>query len=149
MNKLQLTTNGADETIGLGRKIGERLRGGEIIRLIGDVGAGKTTLVRGLARGIGSPDHVSSPTFTVHKLYKGRLKLYHYDFYRVGADVAVASELSEIMSEPNTAVVLEWPQQAKLSLPKDPLDISIRTTSEHGRQFEVTIPPHNSYIKVS
>ena len=147
MKSWKIVTHSAEETISLGEQIGSQLIGGEIIRLIGDVGAGKTTFVRGLVDGIGSDDHVSSPTFTVHKLYTGRIKLYHYDFYRVQDDKMVAYELHEIMDNKSQSVVLEWPEYAAAKLSEKPLDIIIRTISEQERSFEVRIPKENKYIK--
>jgi tRNA threonylcarbamoyladenosine biosynthesis protein TsaE len=147
MKSWKIVTHGAEETIELGKQIGSQLAGGEIIRLIGDVGAGKTTFVRGLVLGIGSNDHVSSPTFTVYKLYSGRIKLYHYDFYRVQNDKMVGHELHEIMDDKNQSVVLEWPEYAAAKLPEKLLDIIIQTINENERSFEVRIPKDSQYIK--
>jgi tRNA threonylcarbamoyladenosine biosynthesis protein TsaE len=144
-----MTTKDTEETIKLGQNLGSQLRGGEVIRLIGDVGAGKTTLVRGLAAGVGSSERVSSPTFTVHKLYKGRIKLYHYDFYRVQDDSAVASELEELMEDRDTSVVIEWPEYARLKLSTEPLDITITTLGDHVRRLKINVPDREgSYIKL-
>ena len=76
--------NTTDEMEMLGQQIGQRLRGGEIIELVGDVGAGKTTFTRGLAKGLAIHDNITSPSFTINCNYTGRdgLTLRHYDFYR-------------------------------------------------------------------
>lgn len=133
-----INTGSAGETEAFAEKLGKGLKGGEIIELSGDVGAGKTTFVRGLARGIGSPDRVSSPTFTIYKSYKSKdLTLYHYDFYRV-EDVAVASrELAEIASQPKTSVVVEWSDAVREVLPEDRLVVRIRPTGEETRIIEI------------
>lgn len=139
----------ADETIELGRVLGAHLKGGEIIRLIGDVGAGKTTFVRGLAEGIESVNHVSSPTFTVHKVYRGRITLYHYDFYRVGDDPAIVAELEELMTDSKTSLAVEWPESARLKLPSEAIDIDIKVGNEQQREFAISIPKHMDHIKLS
>jgi tRNA threonylcarbamoyladenosine biosynthesis protein TsaE len=148
MVKKDVTIQSAAEMMRFGQRIGSGLRGGEIIRLIGDVGAGKTTLVRGVVDGINSKDHVSSPTFTVHKKYTGRVDVYHYDFYRVQNDQAIARELAELAQEPRTCVVIEWPEYAALKLPVEPIDITIDITGEDQRSLTLTIPEKASYIKL-
>ena len=85
--------SGTSATETYAEKLANRLVGGEVIELVGDVGAGKTTFVRGLAKGLGSTDHVSSPTFTVEQVYTGRLTLYHYDFYRLPDAGVVKNQL--------------------------------------------------------
>jgi len=84
MDTLRITSESPEATEQLAEAIGRRLTGGEVIELVSDLGGGKTTFVRGLARGLGSADVVSSPTFTVSKVYKAdKLELHHFDFYRL------------------------------------------------------------------
>jgi tRNA threonylcarbamoyladenosine biosynthesis protein TsaE len=144
-----IRTENAVDTEALGLRLGEQLQGGEVVELIGDVGAGKTTLVRGIARGIGSLEHVSSPTFTVYKVYNGgRLPLYHYDFYRLQDDQVVKNELEEIVSQEQAVIVLEWAEQIGSVLPKAHMKISFRTLGEHTRELSIFIPEENGYVKL-
>ncbi len=79
-------TNSSEQTEALGEALGRSLRGGEVIAYMGDLGAGKTAFTRGLARGLGIPMRVTSPTYTVVNEYSGgRLELFHFDMYRLGS----------------------------------------------------------------
>ena len=78
-------THSADETFSLGINIGRKAKAGQVITLVGDLGVGKTVFTKGLARGLGITEPVSSPTFTIVQEYReGRLPLYHFDVYRIG-----------------------------------------------------------------
>ena len=75
----------AEETFALGKKIGEAIRPGNIISLVGDLGVGKTVFTQGVAKGLGIHEPVNSPTFTIMQVYEnGRLPFYHFDVYRIG-----------------------------------------------------------------
>ena len=83
---MTFTTHSAAETEALGERLATRLTGGEVIAYTGDLGAGKTAFTRGLARGLGITDRVTSPTFTIVNEYEGgRLPLFHFDMYRLGS----------------------------------------------------------------
>ncbi len=114
------STSSAD-TERLGELLGKCLKPGEAIELVSDLGGGKTTLVRGLARGLGSRDIVASPTFVLNKIYRGRsgLKLYHYDFYRLSQPGVVADQLAEALDDPKAIVVIEWGRPVKDVLPAE------------------------------
>jgi tRNA threonylcarbamoyladenosine biosynthesis protein TsaE len=103
----EVVTRSVEETEAAGRRFGEGLQAGHIIHLLGDLGAGKTAFVRGLAQGLGiDPDEVSSPTFTLVQEYKGRVTLFHVDLYRLaGAEVAELG-LDALASE--GIVAIEW-----------------------------------------
>ena len=86
-------SNSVEETEALGAELAGRLEPGDVVAFTGDLGAGKTAFVRGLARGLGIPDRVTSPTFTIVNEYEGgRLPLFHFDMYRLGS----ADELYDI-----------------------------------------------------
>ena len=102
-----VVTNSAAETETIGEHLGKRLRTGDVVLLTGELGAGKTTFVRGVTRGAGSSAPVASPTFQLVRVYPGRLQLAHVDLYRV-------EELSELVDlgleelAEQGAVVIEW-----------------------------------------
>lgn len=101
------TTNSTAETEDLGRGWGERLQSGDVVLLKGELGAGKTTFVRGVAQGTGSIAPVASPTFQLVRIYPGRVQLAHVDLYRVENSAQLADlGLEELATQ--GAVVVEW-----------------------------------------
>ncbi len=102
----ELETGSEGETEAAGRRLGERLRAGEVIHLLGDLGAGKTVFVRGLAQGLGvDPEEVSSPTFTLVQEYRGgRVALFHVDLYRLGGAEVEDLGLDALASEGVVAI---------------------------------------------
>lgn len=131
----------------LGERVGQRLKGGEIIDIVSEVGGGKTALVRGLARGMGSQDKVSSPSFTISKLYKaGSLTLQHFDFYRLDDPGLVAHELFEVIGDPHTIVAIEWSEVVKQVLPEKRLTVAITYVDATTRDIEFRYPTSLQYL---
>lgn len=124
----------------LGEKIGISLRGGEVIELVGDVGAGKTTLVKGLAKGLKIADPIQSPTFTISRVYAARdgLQLAHYDFYRLAEAGIMGEEIDEVSSKEDTVTVVEWSDAVEDRLPGDRLVIKISADSENTRILNIS-----------
>ena len=130
----ETTDSGATEK--LAEVIGQNLRGGEVIELVSDLGGGKTTFVRGLARGFGSADHVTSPTFKLSNEYKsGELKLIHFDFYRLGEAGLMSNELAEEIGDPKNIVVVEWADVVRGVLPEKRLTITFNQLVEDKRHL--------------
>ncbi|MEP7205160.1 MAG: tRNA (adenosine(37)-N6)-threonylcarbamoyltransferase complex ATPase subunit type 1 TsaE [Candidatus Saccharibacteria bacterium] len=131
--------HGEDEMIALGTRLGVLLFGGEIIELIGDVGAGKTTLSKGIALGLEVEEVVLSPSFTISRVYNGRdgLVLAHYDFYRLVDAGIMADELSETVSDPKTVTIIEWGGVVEGVLPIDRLTIRIESPTENSRRLSI------------
>lgn len=131
-----IEVSSANEMKRLGEKIGRLLQGGETIELVGDVGAGKTTLTKGLAVGLGVDDTVQSPSFTISQNYKARDGLYlsHYDFYRLNDAGIMAAELAEVTNDPLAIVVIEWADTVKDVLSESRWKIEITAISEDGRR---------------
>ena len=113
----RFTTRSEAETVELGERLAASLRAGATLLLHGDLGAGKTTLVRGIAKGLGiDPVEVSSPTFVLIQEYTGRLKLYHVDLYRV--ERAAVDDLGlEELAEGSAVVVIEWAERLPRPFP--------------------------------
>ncbi len=142
-----MLSNGSETTEHIGEQVGRKLRGGEVIELLSDLGGGKTTFVRGLARGAGSQSHVSSPTFKISNEYetlKGHIV--HYDFYRLTEAGPMEHELTEAFSDPHNVYVVEWGDVVKDVLPKERLTIQIRTKSEAEREIEFNCPESLTYL---
>lgn len=145
----EVRTENPESTEELAELIGVQLQGGEIIELIGDVGAGKTTFVRGLARGAGSSARVSSPTFTVSKVYDSdNIRLHHYDFYRLNDFKIIQNELAEVLEDPKSSAVLEWAGKVQNVLPAGRIRIKIEVESEKGRIMKFFIPEDYPHIRI-
>ena len=130
--------NSTDGMIKLGYEIVASLLGGEVLELVGDVGAGKTTFTKGLAKGIGVLETVQSPSFTISRVYEGeKLQLKHYDFYRLAEPGILAAEISESLAEPDNITVVEWAESVSDILPEDRTRIVFQPTSENSRKVEI------------
>jgi tRNA threonylcarbamoyladenosine biosynthesis protein TsaE len=136
-----LTLNSPDEaySLELGRRIGAWLQLGDILALLGELGAGKTLLTRGIARGLGIPSAIpiTSPTFTFINEYEGRLHLYHMDLYRLThTDELDTLPWREALFGEGVAVI-EWPERLGDLLPEDRFDIRITITGDDTRTIEI------------
>lgn len=145
--KQQIQSIGSEITETLGAKIGTKLKGGEVIELASDLGGGKTTFTRGLVRGAGSPDHVSSPTFTMSKIYQAKkLQIHHFDLYRLHEPGHMAREIIELQQDAENVLVLEWAGIADSALPSERLIVTFETTSETDRQITFEYPKSLEYL---
>lgn len=129
------TLRSVRETARLGRVIGEALRGGEVLGLHGLVGAGKTTLVRGIATGLrADPDRVASPTFVLVHEYRGRLPLIHADLYRVRSEMDASSLGLDDYFNDTTVTAIEWADRSPRALPHDRLEIRLEHRGARARR---------------
>ncbi|HET7320780.1 MAG TPA: tRNA (adenosine(37)-N6)-threonylcarbamoyltransferase complex ATPase subunit type 1 TsaE [Candidatus Saccharimonadales bacterium] len=145
----KIISTSALQTEQLGEQLGRKLRGGEAIELVSDLGGGKTTFVRGLARGVGSKDKVSSPSFTLSNEYQAnKLTLHHFDFYRLREPGILRNELAEILEDPQAVTVVEWANIVEDVLPADKLTVHIRATGEESREIELSYPENRKYLEL-
>jgi tRNA threonylcarbamoyladenosine biosynthesis protein TsaE len=135
-----------------GEQLGKAVRGGEVIEFVGDLGAGKTSFMRGLAEGLESKDSVASPTFTLSNIYRASrrpelaegspenlqefIAIHHFDFYRLQEPGLISEQLKEAISDPNTIVCVEWAESVHGILPKNRITIQITTLGENEREFK-------------
>ncbi|HYF50720.1 MAG TPA: tRNA (adenosine(37)-N6)-threonylcarbamoyltransferase complex ATPase subunit type 1 TsaE [Planctomycetota bacterium] len=139
-----VTTRSPDETLALAAQFATRLNGGEIILLSGDLGAGKTVFVRGLARGLNVPPMVAitSPTYVLLHTYRGgRLTLHHIDAYRLGGGALEFEDsgLKECFEDSGAVVCIEWPEKIpELKWPRTPIIVAIEHVSPSERQIAIT-----------
>jgi tRNA threonylcarbamoyladenosine biosynthesis protein TsaE len=112
------------------------------------LGGGKTTFVRGLARGIGSKDRVASPTFTISRVYQAAddKQLHHFDFYRLNEAGIIAAELAEVVDDPDNVTVIEWGEIVHNVLPAKRLTIEITRTGDDTRTISVNYPDSLEYL---
>ena len=134
---MQYTKNikSAEEMIHFGEKIGLLLQANDLITLEGDLGAGKTTLTKGIAKGLGVLSIVNSPTFTIMKIHQGRLTLYHLDVYRL-QEAAGDFELEEYFEQDGVCVI-EWASHIETILPAGRLAIKIEIQDDESRKLEL------------
>ena len=133
-----LLTGSAEETKRAGEVLAAVLEPGDVLALAGDLGAGKTCLVQGIARGLGVNEPVTSPTFNLLLVHPGRLTLYHVDLYRLDDSL----ELDDIgffeALESDGVSAIEWGDRFPEALPPDHLAVVIHLAEEGLRRFEVT-----------
>lgn len=139
---MELTINSEAEMKAFGARLAAALKtmtGPRVLELIGDIGAGKTTLVKGLAAGLGVDEEVSSPSFTISRVYDAAddLKLYHYDFYRLTDAGILRDELAEVVEDLQAITVIEWAEIVDDVLPDPHARLTIRATGENTRQVLV------------
>lgn len=145
MFEKRIFINNSDEIIELGKQIGTLAFPNMVITMSGDLGAGKTTMTKGIALGLEIKEIVNSPTFTIMKIYQGRMTLYHLDVYRIN-DPYSDFELEEYF-ENNGLCVIEWADQIKPILPDELFEIEIKDLGDNKR--EVILKSNSEkYIKI-
>lgn len=143
------TTMGAEETTKLGERLGRALKGGEVIELVGDVGSGKTTLVKGIVAGCESRDVVTSPTFVLKNVYEGRLRINHLDLYRLSEPGLLGRELAETAENGSAVTIIEWGESLKDALPKARVRVEIRPAGDETREIKLHIPDELKYLRTT
>ena len=150
--KKEIVSKSAVATVDFGRRLGKILKGGEVLGLVGELGAGKTTFVKGIAKGLGVANHhpVNSPSFVLLREYEGRVPLYHFDAHRLtGGSGDLLRLEQEIGLEDyfygKGVSVMEWADRIESLLPKEYLQIGFRHSKEnerilvfhpHGKRYE-------------
>src|SRR5438105_3584500 len=122
---LALHTTSVEDTRDVGAALAQLLRPGDVVALSGDLGAGKTSFVQGVARGLGSPDHVASPTFTLVRQYDGRIPIRHVDVYRLDRIQDVFDLGFDELLDEGAVVLIEWGDVIEGILPEDHLLIRL------------------------
>lgn len=144
---MKLTCAAPEATADLGAALGAACRGGEVIRVSGPLGAGKTVLAKGVARGLAiDAKGVTSPTFTLLSIHRGRLPFYHVDLYRVaGPDEIARLELFDEVEGPGVTFV-EWPERAESRLPPGGLAVEIRDLGDGAREVTLSADPDHAHL---
>ncbi len=133
-----ITTCSAAETVGLGKRIGAKLRAGDVIAYRGGLGAGKTTLTRGIAIGMGLGDEVTSPTFALVNVYEGEgVPLCHFDMYRIGSEEELDAIGFYDYLEQGAALAVEWSENIENALPPGTVSIILERLSDNERRITI------------
>ena len=135
----KIITNSEEETIELAKNLANKLPNGTTLTFSGDLGAGKTTFVRGLAEGLHINEIVQSPTFNIMKIYlKGDRPLIHIDAYRL-ADIDTDIGLDEYIGYETGITVIEWPMYIERLIPKDAIEVEIRNLGDDNREIKFKV----------
>jgi tRNA threonylcarbamoyladenosine biosynthesis protein TsaE len=138
--RIELETGNADRTRDVGAALANLLEPRDTVVLTGDLGAGKTTFVQGIGRGLGVEDHVASPTFTLVREYAGRLDVAHVDVYRLERVQDVVDLGLDELGGPDRVLLVEWGDAIQGLLPDDRLRVEL-TTEETGDARRIVITP--------
>ena len=135
--RARVRTTSVEETVALGERLGRVAEPGDLVCVWGELGAGKTQLAKGIARGLGITDTVNSPTFILMNEYAGRLPLFHVDLYRLAdaADALAGGLIDDRQSDGVT--VVEWPERMGDVLPAGRLDVRIDGSGDEPREIDV------------
>ena len=133
-----LTTIGPEETQAYGRRLADRLRSGDVIALMGELGSGKTCLIQGICQGLDVADDVTSPTFTLINEYQGRLPVYHFDLYRLEDPESVLDIGFDEYVDGNGVCLIEWADKFPEILPEERIEIWIEILDGERRRLRIT-----------
>ncbi|MDR3168048.1 MAG: tRNA (adenosine(37)-N6)-threonylcarbamoyltransferase complex ATPase subunit type 1 TsaE [Treponema sp.] len=129
-----------EETIVAGERIARLLHGGSVVALRGGLGSGKTYLTKGIARGLGITEEITSPTFTIISEYQGELPFYHIAAYRLGGDDDFIALGGEDLLYGQGIAVIEWSERLPGTVPDNALIVEIEITGENRRVIRITAP---------
>lgn len=140
---INLHSNSSEETIEFGAKIGSLLKKGDIIALQGTLGAGKTTITKGIARALNVEDTITSPTFCLISEYEGKMPLYHMDVYRLDGEEDFINLGVEDMIYGNGVSLIEWSEKIMNQLPKKTIILKLENDEKGtGRNITITNWPY-------
>lgn len=134
---MKIKVKSLEETERLANDFAAQLKGGEVVLLNGDLGAGKTTFTQFVFKALGVNEVVNSPTFAILKSYDGKFKLHHFDTYRITTEEAIESGFDEIFQEKDSVIFVEWSENIAQLLPNKIITINIKYLSENEREFEI------------
>jgi len=131
-----IETSSAEATKAFGEKIGRSLKPGDIVALTGELGAGKTTLIQGIAKGLNINEHVTSPTFTLINEYKGTYPFFHLDLYRLDNPAQIEDlGINEYFDNKDGIMVIEWAEKLGKLMPNNAMQIKMESTGESERKI--------------
>lgn len=142
-----MISNSEELTIKIGEELGKLLNPGTIIALRGELGSGKTVLVKGIARGLDVKEEPNSPTFVIMNAYEGRIPLYHFDLYRISGKDELEGIGYEDFFFGDGVTVVEWADRVEDVFPENTIKIEIKILEKRGTQDFVSLNNENSNIR--
>ncbi len=139
---ITLTTKTAEETIALGKKIGNLLRKGDVIAMQGTLAAGKTTITKGIAQALGIKETITSPTFCLISEYEGKMPLYHMDVYRLEGGEDFVNLGTDDMIYGEGVSIIEWSEKIMDELPKKTIILKLEPQEDGSRIITIDNWPH-------
>ena len=145
---ISITTTTPQETFALGHRLGANMKKGDIVCLTGDLGSGKTTLIKGVAKGMHiSEDEVHSPTFVLMNIYEGKRMLYHFDLYRLERLEEISAIGCDEFFYGDGVSVIEWADRLGENRPKECLQVELEHKGENRRAIKIT-PKGKRYLQM-
>lgn len=135
---LKVLSQSAEETFEWGKRLASLLKEGDIVALYGELGSGKTVFIQGVCAGLEVEDYVTSPSFTLIQEYKGRIKVIHFDFYRLDSECEVEDLDIDNYLEAGGVSLIEWAERGEGLLPEDRFSVCLDRVMEDGRVFSET-----------
>ncbi len=134
MNKV-IISNSAGETIKIGQEFAEKLKQGDVVAFFGELGSGKTAMIKGICKGLGVSKGVKSPSFVFLRMYKAKFTVYHFDFYRLrGEEELILFDYKNFFYD-SAIVLLEWAERVRDFLPEERFDIRMKILNENKREI--------------
>ncbi len=135
---MEIVSTAPEQSFSFGRQLGQLLQEGSVLCLIGDLGAGKTLLVQGIAQGLGLNEEITSPTFTVMNVYEGIIPVYHFDLYRLESPEQLVDIGFDEYTNAGGITIIEWPDKFPGFMPDSYLRIELIKTGDNDRLIKVS-----------
>jgi len=136
----EFTTRSESETLLIAEKLGQAARKGDVFALIGELGAGKTIIAKGIAKGLGIEEDITSPTFTLLEVYQHHISLYHFDLFRIESTLEFDQLAFEEYWDDDGISIIEWAERAESRLPENTITVHIDYLDETTRRIIVEYP---------
>jgi len=143
---MEIVSTAPEQSFSFGRQLGQLLQEGSVLCLIGDLGAGKTLLVQGIAQGLGLNEEITSPTFTVMNVYEGTIPVYHFDLYRLESPEQLVDIGFDEYTNAGGIAIIEWPDKFPGFMPDSYLRIELIKTGDNDRLIKVSPQGAHHYL---
>ena len=133
INVLEIVSKSQEETFELGKRLGAYLKENDVVALYGELGSGKTVFAQGICSGLDVKDYVTSPSFVLVQEYQGRLKVFHFDFYRLHSPLEIENLDIDSYLQSDAVSIIEWPELGEAYLPEERISVTFNRLEEDGK----------------